>query len=181
MENLVEFWNSLNKEFWLGQVFMIVATVLGVFLAANSGFKKALEFERLQNKRGAYLLEQALTDEVRENFINLKEWYALYEVDPGRNELNNSPESHVLDGLVFSTIAENDATTGINYKELKLISNFYRSAEPLLSDMKSGNPFAFASVQKDYKALVEQTEETLKTLDESIESQEKRLKEAGVI
>ncbi len=180
-QKATSFWKAIDKEFWLGQFFMIVATVLGVYLAANSGFQKALEFENLQKSKEAYLLERALVDEVAQNFEYMQEWFVLYEKDPGRNELNYSPDAHSIDDLIFSTIAENDATTGIAYDELKDISSFYRFAQPVLADMKKGNPFDFNFVKKDYDALFTVTTDTLKRLYASLDAQKKKLEREGVI
>ena len=38
---------GLNKEFWIGHFLIMVSTVLGVYLAAHSGLKTAVEFDAI--------------------------------------------------------------------------------------------------------------------------------------
>ena len=56
-----------NPEFILSQVLMVGATVLGVYLAANEGFKQAVQFQLLDADRTAYRHMIALRDEMEFN------------------------------------------------------------------------------------------------------------------
>jgi len=58
-------------RFWLGQILMIVSTVLGVYLAAVVGFEKAVQFDALTSKRDVYYMLQALQDEMQDNMATM--------------------------------------------------------------------------------------------------------------
>lgn len=56
-----------NKQFWLGQVFMILATVIGVYLAANVGFKEAINYENLIGEKNKYYMTLSLSNEIKDS------------------------------------------------------------------------------------------------------------------
>lgn len=58
---------GLRKEFWLGNMFIILSTVLGVYLAAHSGLKTAMEFDQISSDKDNYYLRANLRDEVLYN------------------------------------------------------------------------------------------------------------------
>ncbi|AJQ94106.1 hypothetical protein [Gynuella sunshinyii] len=64
----------ISSGFWLSQVFMLVATVLGVYLAAQTGLKQAIIFDDLSDKQEQYYLRHSLYDEVMDNVSILKDY-----------------------------------------------------------------------------------------------------------
>ena len=58
---------SKKMSFWISQLFILAATVLGVYLAANMGFKQAIAYGELQSARNNYFLRQSIRDEVVRN------------------------------------------------------------------------------------------------------------------
>ncbi|WP_065188301.1 hypothetical protein [Shewanella woodyi] len=64
----------IKSSFWISQVFMIIATVTGVFLAAQEGLSQAITFDILTNKQNNYYLRHALYDEVSDNVQVLNEY-----------------------------------------------------------------------------------------------------------
>lgn len=75
----VRFDNSdlIKSGFWVGQIFMIIATVVGVYLAAQEGLYQALQFDNLNSKENNYYLQHALADELGDNIIILNTYAAL--------------------------------------------------------------------------------------------------------
>lgn len=73
-----------NKEFWFGQTFVLLATVLGVYLASMEGFKLALKFERLSNERDSYYLQTALYNELQDNIQLTESLIAEYDDEKKR-------------------------------------------------------------------------------------------------
>ncbi|MEM9743268.1 MAG: hypothetical protein AAF918_11345 [Pseudomonadota bacterium] len=53
--------------FWISNAFTIVATVLGVYLAASEGFKQALQFRQVEENEHTYDLLTALKSELEYN------------------------------------------------------------------------------------------------------------------
>jgi len=46
-----------SGAFWVGQIIMLVATVLGIYLAASLGFKQALKLNLVEADRTTYYIE----------------------------------------------------------------------------------------------------------------------------
>jgi hypothetical protein len=67
-----------NPEFIVSQVLMIAATIIGVYLAANEGFKKAVQFQLLDADRAAYRHMAALRDEMVFNAETIADFAAQY-------------------------------------------------------------------------------------------------------
>lgn len=67
-----------NPEFILSQILMVFATVLGVYLAANEGFKQAVQFQLLDADRTAYRHMVALRDEMTFNAETIAEFATEY-------------------------------------------------------------------------------------------------------
>ena len=66
-----------DGKFWIAQIFMLISTVVGVYLAASIGFDRALTFDQLVKKRAAYHMLITLEDEIDKNhqiLYNFAEW-----------------------------------------------------------------------------------------------------------
>jgi len=85
---------KVNKEFWLGQLFTLLATVVGVYLAANSGFEKAIEFENLQHQRDVYHVQQSLLGEMQVNTERLQSWVDEFDKAPQSNSMSMQPDKY---------------------------------------------------------------------------------------
>ncbi|CAA0113220.1 Uncharacterised protein [BD1-7 clade bacterium] len=145
--------NSINIEFWLGQVFTLVATIVGVYLAANSGFEKAIEFESLQSKRSAYFVNRALYNELSANLEEIDAWVEEFNKDPMHNAMDMRAESYQLDTFLWETMQEGSSIFEVPYQQVKVISGFYGSVEHLRGVMLSGNPFEAPKAAKSLASL----------------------------
>ncbi len=67
-----------NPEFVVSQILMVAATIIGVYLAANEGFRKAVEFQLLDADRTAYRHMAALRDEMAFNAETISVFAAQY-------------------------------------------------------------------------------------------------------
>ncbi|MCH8499914.1 MAG: hypothetical protein LAT63_15670 [Marinobacter sp.] len=61
-----------RSGFWLSQFFIIIATIVGVYLAANAGLKQAITFDNLTGHERNYYLRVSLHDEVQDNVTRLR-------------------------------------------------------------------------------------------------------------
>ena len=98
---------SGNVEFWVSNLVIMVSTVLGVYLAAQAGYKVALEFEVARGERDGYYMRRALLDELKDNLDTVKAWgeefQAQLDKDPAikahREDLQqNADPAMVADG-----------------------------------------------------------------------------------
>jgi len=70
---------SGNVEFWVSNLVIMASTIIGVYLAAQAGYKTAIEFEVARSERDGYYLRRALLDEVKDNLQVVDEWSAATE------------------------------------------------------------------------------------------------------
>lgn len=147
--------DNINEEFWLGQIFMILATVIGVYMAANSGFEKALQFESLQAKRAAYFTQQAVYNELVSNTQKIAKWVDQFEADPQRNNMDLTPERYQLNFFLWESMQEGQAVFEIPYQYFAEISLFYEQSNQYLKVLVSGNPFEAPKAAKKLKAQLE--------------------------
>jgi hypothetical protein len=68
-----------GMQFLLGQVFTILATVVGVYLAGYVGFQRTLEYDRFTEAQRQANLIQALRAELNDNTARLREFVPLME------------------------------------------------------------------------------------------------------
>lgn len=77
--------------FWVSQLIVILATVIGVYLAANAGLRQALVFDTLTKQESNYYLRKSVYDELADN-VQLLRTYAEETLarNPPQSELLNS-------------------------------------------------------------------------------------------
>lgn len=80
----IRFDNSdlIKSGFWVGQIFLVIATVAGVYLAAQEGLSQALLFENLNSKEKNFYLQHALADELSDNITTLDSYATLLKNKP---------------------------------------------------------------------------------------------------
>ena len=61
-----------KPSFWVSQLFILIATILGVYLAATQGFKQAIQFDHITNQKNVYYLQQSLKNEIESNLSSIE-------------------------------------------------------------------------------------------------------------
>jgi len=98
-----------HSQFWIAQFFAIIATVLGVYLAASTGFWQAVKFEELLHSRQKFYLATSLEAELRDN-------NRLIEIQLEKIEKNNHFNHKgrpVMSQFVWGIMKESDATLAL--------------------------------------------------------------------
>ncbi|WP_298441258.1 hypothetical protein [uncultured Ferrimonas sp.] len=67
-----------SSAFWIGHTLMIIATVVGVYLAAQAGLKQAIIFDDVTARQNNYFLRQSLYEELADNIGSLREYDKQY-------------------------------------------------------------------------------------------------------
>jgi len=132
---------GLNIEFWADQIFTLIATVVGVYLAANSGFNKALEFDSLQRERDSYHIQSALYSEFKTNLDSLKVWTETFNKNPRSNGMHYEKDKYQFSFFLWETMQESSTIFAIPYNRVEVIASFYDKARHLREVIFSGNPF----------------------------------------
>lgn len=148
---------KLNPEFWLGQLFTLIATIVGVYLAANSGFDKAIEFENLQHQRDSYHVQQSLLKEMQVNLKQVEEWIDEFDRNPQHNNMDMYPDKYQLDTFLWQTTQEGSAIFEMPYSFVSGVSDFYGRAEYLRTQLISGNPFEAPKASAQLRELIDET------------------------
>lgn len=140
--------------FWVSQLCVIVATVLGVFLAANQGYKQAINFENALTYKDTYYVQQSMKYELEDNIIKIQE-YIKKAKNPAYG-IGAKSEPLNLNSLVWENMKFSPATLGVNPDFLRLAQNFYNKINVLHSDVannKLGTNIAFTQMEKEISTL----------------------------
>jgi len=95
----------INPAYWVGHTFAVVATILGVYLAATLGFKKAVELELLRADRGTYYVAQALLSQTE---ANLKHFDDHFEKTKGKSRAKDKIVGMHLNDYVIESAQFSD-------------------------------------------------------------------------
>lgn len=124
---------ELKKSgFWLNQMFIVVSTVVGVFLAAQSGLEQALKFDNYSKKEDNYYLRSSLADELEDNIKQLQDYTAnvLLKSQSLQMIKNNRPE---IDLYVWEAMKYNRATLETPTNLLSGVRRFYSQSRQLMN------------------------------------------------
>ncbi|QLE87898.1 hypothetical protein FLM48_17915 [Shewanella sp. Scap07] len=94
----------VKTSFWISQIFMIVATVAGVYLAAQEGLSQAITFDSLTNQQNNYYLRHALYDEVSDNVAEIENYVDVIATKAAHERKNFRPimATFVWDNMRYS-------------------------------------------------------------------------------
>ncbi len=124
-------------SYWDGQSIMLVATVLGVFLAAQVGLRQAIIFDDIASKESNYYLRQSLYQEVSDNVALLRTYNDEYlgRNVPKQTLLANHPK---ISYYVWETMKFSPFTLETPSHFLSESRAFYDLAEDLIAKREAG-------------------------------------------
>jgi hypothetical protein len=155
--SLIKVKDNEHAEFWVSHLLIIITTIIGVYLAASSGFKIAVEFELVKSDRDSYYQRSAMRDELIDNINQLEKWGKDYTSGGVKNYVGQDAKE--LDQFVWKTMQFSQGTFEIPTEILSGIRGFYTSMTWYLNKMseKKGN----ASFVKEMLKKVEMTKSNL--------------------
>lgn len=137
MQNFLRFFRVRDKdnvEFWVSHLLIVASTVIGVFLAAQAGFDKALQFEAIKTDRENYHLQSALAAELEDNLDNVAAWGADF-VGGGAQGFKGQAEKYRLETFVWEAMKESPNIFQIPAEILTPIRRYYRDTAADLAAM----------------------------------------------
>ena len=167
----------IKSSFWISQIFIIVATVSGVYLAAQEGLSQAILFENLYSKENNYYLRSALDSEISDNIKTLEEYAEFLTKENPYDLKKHSPKlAHfVWDNMKFSS-----STLETPSHLLSAARRFYNASDALILKIESRH---YGS-KHGAKLIIELTEKManggLKQLKENHQELADELREAGL-
>ena len=124
-----------NVSFWISQIFMLIATVLGVYLAGQQGLQQAVAFEQIQSDKNNYYLRKSLQDELTDNLQLIKE----YTESLKGISINSARRIELqLDTFIWESMKYSSATLETPSKLLSESRQFYRKVTDIHKKMQSG-------------------------------------------
>lgn len=92
-----------KASFWISQIFIIIATVCGVFLAASQGLKQAIQFDAMKGEQNNYYMRKSLQNELADNVGYIREFMDKVEKKIQKPALNL--ETFVWNNMTYSSTA----------------------------------------------------------------------------
>ncbi len=169
----------VKTSFWVSQIFMIVATVIGVYLAAQEGLSQAIKFDDLNNKQNNYYLRHALYDEVKDNVETINAYAELVSNSTvSAYDLKNVRPT--ISTFVWDNMRYSRNTLETPTEILTETRRFYMLSDDLVAKLEArfyGRKFG---AKKLTELTAEVSETTLPKLRANFEALEKHLEENGI-
>ena len=73
---------GFSSEFWIGQMVVVICTILGIYLAATIGFKKAVDLTLLESDRDTYYLASSFEGEIKNNLTEIDAFLTKHDAAP---------------------------------------------------------------------------------------------------
>lgn len=166
----------INSSFWVGQIFVLIATVVGVYLAAQAGLRQAVEFDNLMGDQNVYFLQKSMHSEVSDNLQMIRD----YVVEVRKNQvINRKTLRPYFPRLVWENMRYSPYTLETPPKYLTAIQRFYGEMD-LLIDKYESKTYGSRYAADQMIAAVERIEPVLDDMALTLKEKEKSLTEAGV-
>lgn len=163
-----------GPQFFIAQLFTIIATILGVYLAGYVGFNRTLEYDRFVKAEQQANLLQALHAELEDNTNRLKEFVPLLEKTmEGHGVYADWPD---LNLFIWNASAQSPVLFSIPSGAPTGLQNFYGTMQKMLSNPTTREMFQRltssneADRQRFIDGFKEQIEYVEKTLLPSLAS-----------
>lgn len=124
-----------GAQFWLAQLLMLTATVLGVYLAGIIGFEKGMQFDELRTQKIVYHMLTSIEGELDDN---------LNTMQTLTGELNTLPfpvmqrlsEERGLDTFIWESMKESSETFRIPSDIITGIRRYYSNMESIMKRLE---------------------------------------------
>lgn len=161
-----------KASYWLSQVFVIIATIVGVFLAANQGYKLAVQFENNIAVKESFYLQKSLQYELEDNVEVVANY--LESIKSGSPQAKSAPLN--LNTLVLENMRYSPLTLSTPPEILRDTQKFYREVNEWYDKIASSNvavSFGSSKLQAELdrveKELITKLKENTHTLKNQVE------------
>lgn len=167
----------IKTSFWVSQIFIIIATVVGVYLAAQEGLSQAIKFDALSNMQNNYHLRHALYDEVSDNVEILSHYADTVETVSSNSLVKMHPQMglFVWDNMRYSANAL-ETPSDI----LSDIRRLYLESEKITSNIETRHYSVSYGKDQLQNVLSKIKEDTLPKLKTNYETLSKELKDNDI-
>ena len=166
-----------NLEFWVSNLVIVVSTVLGVYLAAQAGYRVALEFEVARGQRESYFVRRALLDELKDN-LDQADKYADYVMNKDGWRFKGNADAYKLQSYIWETMKQQTITFQLPPDVLTGVRRYYDDAAARADGMRQGQGTAMdaakallADTKKVREGLVPKMENGIAALEARLRAQ----------
>lgn len=157
-----------GPQFIVAQIFTILATILGVYLAGYVGFQRTLEYDRLTKAQQQANLLQSMQAELKDNTERLRAFVpALEKTQEGEPVYRDWPRLRLF---VWRASAENSALFDVPPQTLVAIQAFYEEMGDLLANNAVRDAFRHLTTSNiaDRRSFTEQFDKQLKLAEATL-------------
>lgn len=167
----------VKTGFWIGQIFMLLATVLGVYLASQEGLSQAIRFSEIDDMQNNYYLRRSLYDEVADNVELVRQYVADIEEKKPYDLKKFHPE---LQTYIWDTMRYSRNTLQTPAHFLSDIRRFYAEVDDLVTKGEERTYGRSFFMPKLLEAAESIEQNTLVALDRNLNTLKRQLQDNGV-
>ena len=168
-----------NLEFWVSNLVIVLSTVLGVYLAAQAGYRTALDFELARTERESFYMRRALLDELKDNLTQADE-ISKNMAENGWRVRNADPEIFKLQGYVWETMKQQSTTFQIPTDVLTGVRRYYDKSGGYAKSLAVGQGTAMDAAKSWLKDTQEVREKVVPAMERDIAQLREKLVNRGV-
>ncbi len=181
-ENKTERKKVINHEeltssgFWVGHILMIIATVAGVYLAAQQGLSQAILYNQFDSIQNNYHLRRSLYDEVSENVRLLSDFdekFLSKNVSGVTLKLNQP----TIENYIWETMKFSPQTLETPSYFLTSVRRFYQNSASILDRVQTGKLGASNASRLLRVELQKMQQKVLPKLNEDIQKLAQQLEQ----
>jgi len=165
-----------NWEFWIGNLFVVFSTVLGVYLAAHAALETAIEFEAVRADRDSYYVRTSLHNELKHNIDVYEEIIKNYRDGKSGYSKNSQWQNHP-EYFVWESLKSSPALLTTPPDILAGVTSFYKYSGLVLEKLSKRGPTndtVYIANKFDEK-IIEFNEKTMPLLERNLASLRKEL------
>jgi len=157
-----------GPQFVAAQLFTILATILGVYLAGYVGFQRTLEYDRYVKAQQRSDLLTALREELKQNVVRLRKLNERLPADVGTG-LQGADWPH-LRSFAWQAAGRSGSALEIPPQIMLDVQSLYDDVNDMLNDPEARSSFAHLSVSNGYfrTQYKEHLETKMKFVEDSI-------------
>jgi hypothetical protein len=171
--------NEGNLEFWVSNLVIVLSTVLGVYLAAQAGYRTALDFELARTERESFYMRRALLDELKDNLTQADE-ISKNMAENGWRFKNSDPEVFKLQGYVWETMKQQSTTFQIPSEVLTGVRRYYDRSGAYAKALGVGQGTAIEAANSWMKDTQDVREKVVPAMERDIAQLKEKLVKRGV-
>ncbi|MCG7530804.1 hypothetical protein MHM98_05460 [Psychrobium sp. MM17-31] len=167
-----------KTSFWISQIFMIIATITGVYLAAQEGLSQAIQFDSLNRQENNYHLRRSLDNEITANIATLKEYADLVASNKVYDLKSQRP---VLLKFVWENMKFSSSTLETPSDILSQASHFYAQSDDIIRRIENRKYGATFGSKKLRELINEMENNGLKALRANHQQLAAKLAQSGIV